>query len=84
MKRAFPPDNNSYGIEWPEKDLQKKEKTNQMPEKHHLFLKWDSVLQVNMQGKSGESVSLLEQEFTKWSVEHLNTWATGKRLDKLY
>lgn len=84
MKRAFPPDNNIYGIEQTEKDLQQKEKTNQMPEKHHLFLKWDPVLQFNMQGNSGESVSLLGQEFTKWSMEHLNIWATGKRPDKLY
>lgn len=39
MNRAFPPDNNSYWIEWTEKDLQQKENTNQMPEKDHLFLK---------------------------------------------
>lgn len=77
MNRAFPPDNNSYWIEWTEKDLQQKENTNQMPEKDHLFLKWDS-------GNSEELVSLPGQEFTKWSMKHLNIWATGKRPDKLY
>lgn len=84
MNRAFPPDNNSYWIEWMEKDLQQKENTNQMPEKDLLFLKWDSVLQFNMQGNSGELVLLPGQEFTKWSMKHLNIWATGKRPEKLY
>lgn len=64
MNRAFPPDSNRYGIEWTEKDLQQKEDKSDAW-KHCLLLKWDSVLQFNMQGNSGEWVSLLGQEFTK-------------------